>query len=134
MPILRLHPVIRDQEVLVVHSKVPILTVGGRCEPHETLEQGLIREVAEETGCLVQLVDLIGFIHAQHLNEQRPDWGRPAPDFIDLMFVTQFQGFDAKRKDPDQPHSEFISLSQVEAFGIEEINRTFLNAALRRLA
>lgn len=122
--------VIREQVVLVVHSTVPILSVGGRCEPNETLEEGLKREVLEESGCLVKLVDLIGFIHVQHLDEQRPAWGRPAPDFIDLMFVVEFQDFDITQKHPEEPHSEFIPISQVEALGIHEINQTFLKEAL----
>lgn len=65
--------VLRNNEVLLVHSSVPILSVGGRCQPGETVEQTLLREVREETGWRVLPLGVIGFIHCQHLDGQRPN-------------------------------------------------------------
>ncbi|HEX8234582.1 MAG TPA: NUDIX hydrolase [Abditibacteriaceae bacterium] len=124
--------VLRDDEVLLVHAAVPILSVGGRCKYGETVEQTLLREVAEETGWRVSPAGVIGFIHCRHLNEQRPDWGRPAPDFIDPLFAVLAESFDASLKDSIVPHCEFVSINDVEHLGVEEINRTFLYEALRK--
>lgn len=123
--------VLRNDEVLLVHSSVPILSVGGRCQPGETMEQTLLREVAEETGWRVAPVGVIGFIHCRHRDEQRPDWGRPAPDFIDPLFAVVAELFDAELMDPTSPRCEFVSTDEVERLGVEEINRTFLREALR---
>ena len=124
--------VLRDDEVLLVHSSVPILSVGGRCEPGETIAQTLLREVAEETGWVVSPVCVIGFIHCRHLDEQRPDWGRPAPDFIDPLFAVAAEAFDANLLGSTELCCEFVSIAEVERLGVEEINRTFLREALRK--
>lgn len=126
--------VLRDEEVLLVHSSVPILSVGGRCEPGETIEQTLFREVAEETGWRVSSLGVIGFIHCRHLDEQRPEWRRPAPDFIDPLFAVVAQTFDAKLMDSTDANCEFVPINQVEHLGVEEINRRFLREALQRRA
>jgi len=124
--------VLRDNKVLLVHSSVPILSVGGRCKPEETIEQTLLREVAEETGWIVSPMDVIGFIHCHHLDAQRPDWGRPAPDFIDPLFAVAAETFDEKLMDSTESRCEFVSIDEVESLGVEEINRTFLCEALRK--
>ena len=124
--------VLRGNKVLLVHSSVPILSVGGRCKPEEAIEQTLLREVAEETGWNVSPLGAIGFIHCRHLDEQRPDWGRPAPNFIDPLFAVVAETFDEALMDPTVPQCEFVCVDTVEALGVEEINRTFLSAALRK--
>ncbi len=124
--------VLRDEEVLLVHASVPILSVGGRCKAGETIEQTLFREVAEETGWKVSPVGVIGFIHCRHLDEQRPDWGRPAPDFIDPLFAVVVEVFDAKLMDSTESKCEFVLIDEVERLGVEEINRKFLSEALQK--
>jgi 8-oxo-dGTP pyrophosphatase MutT (NUDIX family) len=64
--------VLRGNEVLLVHSEVPILSVGGRCKPGETVEQTLLREVGEETGWSVSPVGVIGFIHCRTWTSNAP--------------------------------------------------------------
>lgn len=124
--------ILRGNEVLLVHSSVPILSVGGRCKPEETIEQTLLREVAEETGWKFSPVGVIGFIHCRHLDQQRPNWGRPAPDFIDPLFAVVAEAFDETLMDSTAPKCEFVSVDAVEALGVEKINRTFLSEALRK--
>ncbi|MBV9470843.1 MAG: NUDIX domain-containing protein, partial [Abitibacteriaceae bacterium] len=118
--------VLRDNEVLVVRSSVPILSVGGRCHSGETLEQTLLREVAEETGWIVSPLGVIGFTHCRHLDDQRPDWGRPAPDFIDPLFAVVAEAFDIQLMDSTALPCEFVPVDDVERLGVEEINRRFL--------
>jgi 8-oxo-dGTP pyrophosphatase MutT (NUDIX family) len=126
--------VLRDNEVLIAHSPEPILSVGGRCEPGETLERTLLREVAEETGWKVSPVAVIGFIHCHHLDEQRPDWGRPAPDWIDPLFAVVAEVFDASLSEPNALRCEFVSADEVERLSIHEIDLVWLREALRKCA
>ena len=126
--------VLRGSQVLLVHSPTLILSVGGRCEPGESIEQALLREVAEETGWKVSPVGVIGFVHCRHLDEQRPAWGRPAPDFIDPLFAVVAQNFDAGWMNSDVPGCEFVSIDEVESLGVEAINQRFLCEALWLLA
>ena len=124
--------VLHDDEVLLVHSSVPILSVGGRCKRGETIEQTLFREVAEETGWKVSPVGVIGFIHCRHLDEQRPDWGRPAPDFIDPLFAVVAEAFDVMLMGSTDSKCEFVLIDEVEGLGVDEISRRFLCEALRK--
>ena len=124
--------VLRDEEVLLVHASVPILSVGGRCKDGEAIEQTLFREVAEETGWKASPLGVIGFIHCRHLDEQRPNWGRPAPDFIDPLFAVNAEEFDVNLMAPNECKCEFVSINEVESFGVEELNRKFLCEALQR--
>lgn len=124
--------VLQGEKILLVHASVPILNVGGRCESGETLQKALLREVAEETGWRVSPIAVIGFIHARHLDEQRPNWGRPAPDFVDPLFAVEALSFDARLQKPDEHPCEFIRICDAERFGVHEFDRTFLREALRK--
>ena len=124
--------VLRDSDVLLVHSSPPIMSVGGRCEHGETIEQTLLREVREESGWFVSPIAVIGFIHGKHLDEQRPDWGRPAPDFIDPMFAVTAVRYDPGMLGRNETPSEFVPISSVEQLELDEINRVFLREAMRK--
>ncbi len=126
--------VLRHDEVLLVQSAPPILTVGGRCEPGETIEETLLREVGEESGWRVTPIAVIGFIHCRHLDDQRPDWGRPAPDFVDPVFATEAVRYQPDMFGATELGCEFIPVTAVEELGIDDINRTFLREALRKRA
>ncbi len=123
--------ILRGNEVLLVHSSAPILSVGGRCQPGETVEQTLLREVGEETGWRVLPLGVIGFIHCRHLDEQRLSWGRPAPDFIDPLFVVEAQAYVPSLLETQNPRCEFVPVWDIERLGVDLINRTFLSEALR---
>jgi 8-oxo-dGTP pyrophosphatase MutT (NUDIX family) len=123
--------VLRGESVLLVNSCPPILSVGGRCEPGETVEQTLLREVAEESGWLVSPLGVVGFVHCRHLDEQRPNWGRPAPDFVDLIFAAVALQFDLGRQSVGELPTELVPIATLEKLSIGEIDRTFLAEALK---
>jgi len=125
--------VIRGNQVLLFHSNLPILSVGGRCEPEESIQQTLLREVAEETGWTVTPLVVIGFIHARHLDSQRPAWNRPAPDFIDPLWLVSADFYDAAMLETNALASEFVAIDELEALGVDTINRTFLREGLRKI-
>ncbi|PYE55785.1 NUDIX domain-containing protein [Deinococcus yavapaiensis] len=124
----------KGRDVLLVRAEVPILTVGGRPEAGETLEEGLIREIAEETGWLARPIGVIAFIHALHLDEQRPSWGRPAPHFIDVVFAAEAANFEPSRLHLGEWPCEFVPIEQAARHGLHPIDLAFLKAAsaLRR--
>jgi 8-oxo-dGTP pyrophosphatase MutT (NUDIX family) len=124
--------VLHEDTVLAVGSAQPILSVGGRCQSEETIEQTLLREVGEESGWIVKPLGVIGFIHCRHLDEQRPDWGRPAPDFVDPIFVSAAIRPDATLLAENEPRCCFVPIADVERLGVEKINKTYLNAALAK--
>jgi ADP-ribose pyrophosphatase YjhB (NUDIX family) len=122
--------VLRGDDVLVSHMDRPWLMVGGRMEQGETVEQTLLREVAEETGWIARPIAVIGFIHVRHLDGQRPDWGRPAPHFLDPVFGVEALRYDPTLIGADDMNCRLVAMSEVEQFGLEEVNLTFLRQAL----
>jgi ADP-ribose pyrophosphatase YjhB (NUDIX family) len=122
--------VLRGDHVLLVHAKGPLLTVGGRPEAGETLIEALEREVAEETGWQVVALGVVGFIHARHLDEQRPAWGRPAPHFLDVVFAAEAVSFEEGRQGADEWRCDFVPIASLEEHGIHSIDATMLEAAL----
>ena len=124
--------VLHGEDVLVVHSSPPILTVGGRREPDETVEQTLIREVGEESGWVVTPITTIGFVHVHHLDGQRPDWARPAPDFVGPIFAAAAVRYDRALLHDNETRCEFVPIVDIERLGVDAGNRALLHEALRR--
>jgi ADP-ribose pyrophosphatase YjhB (NUDIX family) len=122
--------VLRGDRVLLVHAEVPLLTVGGRPEPGETLAEALEREFAEETGWRVVPIGVIRFVHALHLDEQRPAWGRPAPHFLDVVFAVEAVSFEESRQGADEWKCDFVPIASLEEHAIHSIDATMLEAAL----
>lgn len=112
-------------------SGCPQLLAGGRPKGNETIKETLVREVAEETGWLVSLVGLIGYIHCRHLDEQRPDWGRPAPDWLDLMAVAHANSLDASRIGANEPSSRMVPWSEVPQLDLGTLQEAWLKRAVR---
>jgi len=124
--------VLHGEDVLLVHSSPPILTVGGRGEPGETVEQTLIREAGEESGWVVTPISVIGLVHVRHLDAQRPDWGRPAPDFVDPIFVSIAVRYDRALLHDNETRCEFVPIVDIERLGVDAGNRALLHEALKR--
>lgn len=122
--------VLRGDDVVLVCSSPPILAIGGRLEPGESLEEALIREISEESGWCVRSYGMIGFVHVRHLDGQRPDWGRPAPDWIEVIYSTEAVAFDDELIQPDETETELIGISSVSERGVDAVNCTLLEEAL----
>jgi 8-oxo-dGTP pyrophosphatase MutT (NUDIX family) len=128
--------VIRDRSVLVYWDDrdQPQILVGGRCEPGETLEQTLRREVLEEAGVEIRRSILIGFLHYRHLGPKPAGYAYPFPDFVQAVYAAQ-AGRDcpqARMYDEYVRHSSFIPVDDVEALTLRDRDRPFLVEALSR--
>jgi hypothetical protein len=88
--------------------------------------------VAEETGWKVSPVAVIGFTHCRHQDEQRPDWGRPAPEWIDPLFAVVAESYDANLIEPNAARCEFVSTEDAEHLCLHEIDRVWLREVLQR--
>lgn len=64
-----------NEEILFAHSNNNYFFVGGRVEEKETFEQGLIREIKEETGIDVILEKKEPFFNITYMNKDYPDNG-----------------------------------------------------------
>jgi ADP-ribose pyrophosphatase YjhB (NUDIX family) len=122
--------VLRGESVLLVRAGTPMLTVGGRPEPGESPLEALEREVAEETGWRAAPIGVIGFIHARHLDGQRPAWGRPAPHFIDAVYAAEALELDAGRRGVGEWPCELVPAGSAGALGVHGIELRLLRAAL----
>lgn len=58
-----------DGRVLLVREGTEWLLPGGICEPGETLEEGAVREVREETGVAIDIEDLAAIAEQTFLHE-----------------------------------------------------------------
>lgn len=61
---------------------------GGCREPGETLADVAVREVAEETGWILDRDSLVylGFLHVEHLGPRPESYSYPYPDSLQLVF------------------------------------------------
>jgi 8-oxo-dGTP pyrophosphatase MutT (NUDIX family) len=62
---------------------------GGRIEPGETMPEAAAREVAEETGWVVEPTSLrmLGFIHLHHVVPLEVESPFPSPDFLHVVYT-----------------------------------------------
>jgi 8-oxo-dGTP pyrophosphatase MutT (NUDIX family) len=107
----------------------------GRCEPGETLEQTLRRELLEETGWTTDRPRLLGCLHFHHLSPKPPDYAYVYPDFLQPVFTA-----NALRHAPDHQvqdayvvESRFQTLAAVADLNVPVGQRLLLVAELRAL-
>jgi ADP-ribose pyrophosphatase YjhB (NUDIX family) len=74
---------------------------GGRREPGEALIDTLMREVLEETGWMIDQLQLLGVKHYHHLTPMPVDYRYPYPDFLQIIYRAQAQQYlpDAREVD-----------------------------------
>lgn len=126
--------VLRDGLVLVQQDKDSRHVLpGGRREGNEPLEATLRREVAEETGWSLGDVNLLGFIHFLHLDPKQPGYRYPHPDFFQLVYVVAATAYspEARLDDGYEIGSEFLSAVAAHRLPLTQVERIYLDAALR---
>lgn len=126
--------VFREGAVLVQRDKDSThILPGGRREPHESPEETLHREVLEETGWVLAVPKLIGFLHFHHLTSKPLGYEYPYPDFVQVVYVSNAVTFipDARLDDGYELESVFRSIAEVQGLSLSECQQQFLNAALQ---
>lgn len=129
--------VIRDGSVLVVqdgddsHHILP----GGRLEKDEHPETAVRREVGEESGWELGMVQLLGFIHFLHLDPQPPGYGYPYPDFLQVVYAAEaiVHSPELMIKDDYVIGSELAPLPVVRQMSLTPKERLYLRAAARAM-
>jgi ADP-ribose pyrophosphatase YjhB (NUDIX family) len=128
-----------DETVLFLQPAEPSGTiahvlVGGRPEPGESPEETLRREVAEETGWLVEPVGLVGFRHFHHLGPPHPRLvDRPYPDFLQAVYAATAERYDSAALHPHEIPCEPVGARWALAV-TEPAQRPLLRAALRAVS
>ena len=64
-----------NNEVLLCYSNNNYHLPGGHLEEGETLEEGLVREIQEETGVLIPKEERIPFLRIEYMNKDYPSTG-----------------------------------------------------------
>jgi ADP-ribose pyrophosphatase YjhB (NUDIX family) len=126
--------VLKRGSILVVRDpECTHILPGGRCEPNETWEQTLRREIAEESGWRVDNLSLLGVRHFHHLNARPENYKYPYPDFCQIIFKTEAVDYDSSLLDPKRYELEaiFRSLEEVQNLNLTPCERHFLNAVVR---
>ena len=62
-------------EILFAHAKDSYFLIGGRVEEGESFDEGLVREIKEETGVEIKLEKLEPFITITYMNKDYPSVG-----------------------------------------------------------
>jgi ADP-ribose pyrophosphatase YjhB (NUDIX family) len=127
--------ILRDDHVLVVRDPESVhILPGGRCEPGETLEQTLHRELLEETGWTLTQTTLLGFKHFHHLAPAAPNYPYPYPDFIQVVFAARACEFrpEAKEIGGYELEATFRPAAEVANLPLSNGEHRFLTAALHQ--
>ena len=126
--------VFRGDAVLVIRDPTGFhILPGGRCEPGETLEETLRREVLEETGWTIRDPSPLGFSHFRHLSPKPPDYPYPHPDFVQVIFTAEAVAFQPDPRRPDEfvVSSAFHPIAGARTLDLDPGQRVYLDAALK---
>ncbi len=127
--------VCNGEQVLVVRDPESIhILPGGRCEPGETLEQTLHREVLEETGWQIDRLHLLGLKHFHHLTPKPNNYLYPYPDFVQIIYCALPIRYlaNARQIDGYELEATLTPLAELDSQHLSANERMFLSAALSR--
>ncbi|MCI0443763.1 NUDIX domain-containing protein [bacterium] len=105
---------------------------GGRCEPNETWEETLRREIAEESGWRIGNLFLIGVRHFHHLTAKPENYKYPYPDFCQVIFRAEATDYDSSLLDPKRYELEalFRTPAELQDLILTPCERHFLSAII----
>ncbi len=126
---------LRGREVLLVErGKAPARGLwglpGGAVEVGETLEEGVAREVLEETSVVIKPVELLTIFNSIN----RDDEGKVRTHFILFEYFCEYVSGDVVAGD-DAPDARWVSIDDLDSINIMKFTRDFIEKTLteRRL-
>lgn len=124
---------VRDRLVLAFESGTGSTHVipGGRRQPGESLEQTLVREVREETGCVVAAAPRqVGVIVMHDCNARREGSPYPYPDGLWVMYAATAQDGGTLCSEDEWVHDpRFVDPATLPALGVSPVELAFVDAA-----
>ena len=107
-----------DKILLIKRATVPFkgywALPGGRVDPGETVEQTIIREVKEETGLDITIVNKIGEYHEQGIQDGI------GYDYYPACFLVKIVGGEIKKQESEIEEIKLFSLNEIpEALAFE---------------
>lgn len=100
-----------DKILLIKRATVPFkgfwALPGGRVDPGEKVEQTVVREVKEETGLTVKIINKIGDYHEQGVQ------GGVEYDYYPACFLVKIVGGQIRKQDSEIEEIKLFSLSEL---------------------
>jgi 8-oxo-dGTP diphosphatase len=100
-----------DKILLIKRATVPFkgywALPGGRVDPGETVEHTVVREVKEETGLIVEIINKIGDYHEQGVQ------GGVEYDYYPTCFLVKTVSGEIKKQESEIEEIKLFSLSEL---------------------
>ena len=125
--------VLRAGEILVQRSVEDVHVLpGGRLESGEGPEEGLHREILEETGWRVEVLTLLGFEYFHHLTPKPPGYAYPYPDFLWAIYLARAvePAPEGRVEDGYELGSDFRSIDEARTLGLTPVQLQYIEAAV----
>ncbi len=127
--------VLKGDQVLVQRSVEDLhILPGGRLEAGESFEDGLRREILEESGWRVEVLGVLGFQRLHHLTPKPPGYPYPYPDFFWAIYLARPTEYvpEGRLEDDYDLGAEFRSIGEARARGLKPAELEYLEAAENR--
>jgi 8-oxo-dGTP diphosphatase len=106
-----------DKILLIKRVTVPFkgywALPGGRVDPGETVEQTIVREVKEETGLTVEIINKIGDYHEQGVQ------GDVEYDYYPACFLVKIVDGEIKKQESEIEEIKLFSLNEIPKLAFE---------------